>query len=151
MKPQHFPHIAALLLLLAVFQSVSAQQQPCAQPLPLPTATDPNIFSDEQEIYLGDAVAEHIQRNYKVIEDPEVTEYLTKIGGRLTKHLPINRLRFQFFLVDLPDPNAFVLPGGRIFVSRKLVAAALTEDELAGVIAHELGHLVVHQGAINTT
>jgi predicted Zn-dependent protease len=44
-----------------------------------------------------------------------------------------------------------VLPGGRIFVSRKLVAAALTEDELASVIAHELGHLVVHQGAIDTT
>lgn len=86
-----------------------------------------------------------------MIEDPEVTEYLTKIGERLTKHLPINRLRFQFFLVDLPDANAFVLPGGRIFVSRKLVAAALTEDELAGVIAHELGHLVTHESAIKTT
>lgn len=151
MKPAHFPHIAALFLLLAVFHPVSAQQQPCTQPLALPTATEPNIFSDEQEIYLGDAAAEHIQRNYKVIEDPEVTDYLTKIGERLTKHLPINRLRFQFFLVDLPDANAFVLPGGRIFVSRKLVAAALTEDELAGVIAHELGHLVVHQGAIEAT
>ena len=80
-----------------------------------------------------------------------MTEYLTSIGQRLTKHLPINRLRFQFFLVDLPDANAFVLPGGRIFVSRKLIAAALTEDELAGVIAHELGHLVTHEGAINTT
>jgi predicted Zn-dependent protease len=44
-----------------------------------------------------------------------------------------------------------VIPGGRIFVSRKLIAAALVEDELAGVIAHELGHLVVHQGAIDTT
>jgi len=151
MKPTHFPHFVVLLLILTLFHSVTAQQQPCTQPLALPTSTEPNIFSDEQEIYLGDAVAEHIQRNYKVIEDPEVTEYLTKIGERLTKHLPINRLRFQFFLVDLPDANAFVLPGGRIFVSRKLVAAALTEDELAGVIAHELGHLVVHQGAIDTT
>ncbi len=151
MRIENFPRLAALLLVLTILHSVSAQQQPCTQPLTLPTATEPNIFSDEQEIFLGDAVAEYIQRNYRVIEHPEVTEYLTSIGQRLTKHLPINRLRFQFFLVDLPDANAFVLPGGRIFVSRKLVAAALTEDELAGVIAHELGHLVTHEGAINTT
>jgi WD40 repeat protein len=151
MRLKSFPHIAALLLLLTIFNTVSAQQQPCTQPLTLPAATEPNIFSDEQEIYLGDAVAERIQNQYHVIEDPEVTEYLTRIGARLTKHLPINRLRFQFFLVDLPDANAFVLPGGRIFVSRKLIAAAQAEDELAGVIAHELGHLVVHQGAIDTT
>ena len=151
MRIKNLPHFAVLLLVLTLFHSVSAQQQPCTQPLTLPTATEPNIFSDEQEIFLGEAVAEYIQRNYRVIEDPEVTEYLTSIGQRLTKHLPINRLRFQFFLVDLPDANAFVLPGGRIFVSRKLVAAALTEDELAGVIAHELGHLVTHEGAIHTT
>jgi len=50
----------------------------------------------------------------------------------------------------LPDANAF-LPGGRIFESRKLIAAARTEDELAGVIAHELGHLVAHESAIDTT
>ncbi|HSE16139.1 MAG TPA: M48 family metalloprotease [Pyrinomonadaceae bacterium] len=151
MRIKSFPHFAALLLVLITFPSVSAQQQPCTQPLTLPAATEPNVFSDEQEVFLGDAVAEHIQKNYRVIEDPEITDYLTKIGERLTKHLPINRLRFQFFLVDLPDANAFVLPGGRIFVSRKLVAAAQTEDELAGVIAHELGHLVVHQGAMDTT
>jgi Peptidase family M48 len=151
MKPANFPQLAALLLVLTIFHAVSAQQQPCTQPLTLPTGTEPNIFSDEQEIDLGDAVAEYIQRNYRVIEDPEVTEYLTSIGQRLNMHLPINHLRFQFFLVDLPDANAFVLPGGRIFVSRKLVAAALTEDELAGVISHELGHLVAHDSAIDTT
>lgn len=151
MRLKYFPQLAALLLVLTIFHSVAAQQQPCTQPLTLPSATEPNIFSDEQEIYLGDAIAARIQNQYHVIEEPELTDYLTKIGERLTKHLPINRLRFQFFLVDLPDANAFVLPGGRIFVSRKLIAAALVEDELAGVIAHELGHLVVHQSAIDTT
>ena len=138
------------LLLTITFPSF-AQQQPCKPPVPLPNPTEPNIFTDEQEVFLGDAVAEHIQRNYKVIEDAELTAYLKGIGERLTKHLPLNRLRFQFFLVDLPDANAFVIPGGRIFVSRKLVALAQNEDELAGVIAHELGHLVAHQGAIDTT
>lgn len=149
MKP--FPLAAALLLVLITFYQTFAQQQPCTQPIALPTATEPNIFSEEQEVFLGDAVAEHIQRNYRVVEDPEVTSYLTAIGERLTKHLPLNKLRFQFFLVDLPDANAFVLPGGRIYVARKLVATAQNEDELAGIIAHELGHLVVHQMAMDVT
>jgi len=143
--------VFALLTVMSVGSSLVAQQQPCTPPLTLPTSTEPNILTAQQEIYLGDAVAEHIQRNYKVIEDTEVTSSLAAIGERLIKHLPLNKLRFQFFLVDLPDANAFVIPGGRIYVSRKLVAAALNEDELAGVIAHEMGHLVAHQGAIETT
>ncbi|HEU4510311.1 MAG TPA: M48 family metalloprotease [Pyrinomonadaceae bacterium] len=147
----NLPTLFALLLILTVIYPSAAQQQPCAPPLPSATRNEPNIFTEEQEIYLGEAVAEYIQKDYRVIEDPDVTAYLTAIGERLTKHLPLNKLRFQFFLVDLPDANAFVLPGGRIYVSRKLVAAAQTEDELAGVIAHELGHLVSHDSAIDTT
>src|SRR5947208_1896248 len=81
----------------------------------------------------------------------DITAYLATIGGRLTRYLPLNQLKFQFFLVDLPDANAFVLPGGRVYVSRKLVSAAQNEDELAAVIAHELGHLVAHQSAIDVT
>src|ERR1041384_7454282 len=111
-------------LLLTITYPNFAQQQPCKPPVPLPNPTEPNIFTDEQEVYLGDAVAEHIQRNYKVIEDPELTVYLKTIGERLTKHLPLNQLRYQFFLVDLPDANAFVIPGGRIFVSRKQIGRA---------------------------
>lgn len=144
------PCLPSLVLILTIFLPAVAQQQPCTPPA-FPATTEPNIFTEEKEVYLGDAIAEQIQSDYKVVEDPEVTAYLTSIGNRLTKNLPINRLRFQFFLVDLPDANAFVLPGGRVFVSRKLIAAARTEDELAGVIAHELGHLVAHESAIDTT
>src|SRR6266436_206058 len=152
MKHQVILHCGlALLVCSALSYSISAQQQNCSPPVALPTSSEPNIFTEEQEVYLGDAVAEHIQRNYHVIEDADVTVYLTRIGERLTKHLPLNHLRFQFFLVDLADANAFVLPGGRIYVSRKLVASAQTEDELAAVMGHELGHLVAHQSAIDTT
>lgn len=144
----------AVFLLLAVSLLCSAalaQQQDCAPPVILPSAAEPNIFTQEQEVYLGDAVAEHIQRNYRVIEDPVVTDYVTRIGQRLVKNLPLNSLKFQFFLVDLPDANAFVIPGGRVYLSRKLVAAAQTEDELASVMAHELGHLVARHSAIDVT
>jgi WD40 repeat protein len=151
MKTKIIFSLAAFVLCSILASPLTAQPQKCDPPVPLPKSSEPNIFSAEQEIFLGDAVAEHIQRSHHVIEDPDVTAYLTSIGERLTKNLPINELRFQFFLVDLPDANAFVLPGGRIYVSRKLVSAAQNEDELAAVISHELGHLVAHQSAIDTT
>jgi predicted Zn-dependent protease len=143
--------VAALVLCSILGSQLAAQPQKCQPPVALPTSTEPNIFSGEQEVYLGDAIAEYIQRDYHVIENNDVTAYLTAIGERLTKYLPLNQLKFQFFLVDLPDANAFVLPGGRVFVSRKLVSAAQNEDELAAVISHELGHLVAHQSAIDST
>jgi WD40 repeat protein/predicted SprT family Zn-dependent metalloprotease len=145
---------AALLLTLLSGISVlpiQAQQDNCLPPVALPAATEPNIFTPEQEVFLGEAVAESIQKNYRIIEDVELTKYLTGIGEQLNRHLPLSNMRFQFFLVDLPNANAFVLPGGRIYVSRKLVALAESADELAGVIAHELGHLVAHESAIDIT
>src|SRR5262245_45164484 len=140
------------LLLMALSQAdvtINAQQ-PCRPPAPH-VSRDPNIFSEEQEIDLGDAIAEQIQRNYRVIDDDVVTAHLRRIGERIVRHLPPTKLRFQFFLVDLSDANAFVLPGGRIFVSRKLVAFTQSEDELAAVIAHEIGHLVARQQSITMT
>jgi WD40 repeat protein len=151
MKKRLLSCFAALMLCSILVYPLAAQPQKCAPPVALPASTEPNFFTDEKETYLGDAVAEHIQKSYRVIEDQGVTRYLSQIGERLTANLPLSKLRFQFFLVDLPDANAFVLPGGRIYVSRKLVAAAQSEDELAGVIGHELGHLVAHEGAIDMT
>jgi WD40 repeat protein len=152
MKPQKIVHLFSLILLYSILAfPLHSQQNDCLPPVALPKPTEPNIFSDEQEVYLGEAVAEHMQKNYRVIDDAKVTAYLTEIGERLSKHLPPTEMRLKFFLVDLHNANAFILPGGRIYVSRKLVAYAQSEDELAGVIAHELGHLVARESAINTT
>jgi WD40 repeat protein len=140
-----------LLLLASIQASVTINaQQPCRPPAPQ-LSREPNIFTEEQEGDLGDAIAEQIQRNFRVIDDDEVTGHLRRIGERVVKHLPPTRLRFQFFLVDLPEANAFVLPGGRIYVSRKMVAFAQSEDELAAVISHEIGHLVARQQSVTMT
>jgi hypothetical protein len=140
------------LLLLALGQAgiVINAQQPCRPPTPQ-ISREPNIFTEEQEVDLGDAIAEQIQRDFRVIDDDEVTGYLRRIGERIVKHLPPTKLRFQFFLVDLSDANAFVLPGGRIYVSRKMVAYTQSEDELAAVISHEIGHLVARQQSLTMT
>ncbi|HEX6626068.1 MAG TPA: M48 family metalloprotease, partial [Pyrinomonadaceae bacterium] len=129
-----------------------AQVPPRCQPPALSASgKERNIFTPEQESDLGDAIAEHVQRHYILIEEEEVTGRLRAIGAALVKQIPPTDLRFQFFLVDLPDVNAFAMPGGRIYVSRKLVAFAESEDELAGVLAHEIGHLAARQTAIDMT
>src|SRR5262245_13641479 len=140
------------LLLLASGQACVTinAQQPCLPPAPQ-LSREPNLFTEGQEVDLGDAIAEQIQRNFRVIDDDEVTGHLRRIGERVVKHLPPTKLRFQFFLVDLPEANAFVLPGGRIYVSRKLVAFTRSEDELAAVISHEIGHLVARQQSLTMT
>lgn len=140
-----------ILTCVSSASTLNAQGNKCLPSVTLSNATEPNIFSEEQEIFLGEAVAEYIQKDYRIIEDEELTAYLSRVGNRLIKHLPLTKLQFRFFLVDLPDANAFVLPGGRIYVSRKLVALSQSEDELAGIIAHELGHLVAHDTAVSAT
>lgn len=141
-------YIPALILALAM--PVTAQQE-CLPPGLTQQISSQNIFSERQEMDIGDAVAEHLQRNHRVIDDEEVTGRLRQIGDRLVKNLPPTELKFQFFLVDINEVNAFALPGGRIYISRKLVAFAQSEDELAGVIAHELGHIIARHSTADIT
>jgi WD40 repeat protein len=131
--------------------SPSAQQN-C--PLPPSLGTIPpseNIFSDAQEVDLGDAMAETIALHVNIIHNEELTGRLRDLGNRLVQHLPPTHLNFRFYLVDLPEVNAFSIAGGRVYVSRKLIAFSRSDDELAGVLAHELGHIVTHQTAIEMT
>jgi WD40 repeat protein len=143
--------LIAALLTIPVRAAVTPQgAQPCRAPAPTPSR-EPNIFTEEQENDLGDIIAEKLAGNFRVIDDDAIANELRRIGNGLVAHLPETKLKYQFALVDLGDANAFVLPGGRIFVSRKLISLAQSEDELAGVIGHELGHVVARQKTIEMT
>jgi WD40 repeat protein len=137
-----------LPVLLILGWPVSAQQ-PCHPPTLDRAAQGRNMFTDQQEMDLGDAVYERARREFKVIEDPAVTGYLQSIADRLIRNLPPTQIKFRLYLIDLPDANALTLPGGRIFVSRKMVAFVKNEDELAGLIGHELGHAYAHHSAVD--
>jgi hypothetical protein len=143
------PRVAALIALNLLTASL-VLAQPCTSPAP-ERSKEPNIFTEEQENDLGDAVAEQLVRDFRILDDPQVTGHLDRIGARLIRHLPATQLHFQFFVIELPEANAFVLPGGRVFVSRKLIAFTQNEDELAGVMAHEMGHLLARQQTISMT
>src|SRR4051812_33991238 len=139
-----------LLLLLALAVPPAWSQDNCQLP-PIPVQPDTNIFSPQQEMDLGDAQAEHLKFYNKVVEDAPFSEYLQKIGDRLTKHLPPNEVHFRFFVFDSPMVNAFSLAGGRVYVSRKIIVALKSEDELAGLLGHEIGHVYTHQQATEWT
>jgi WD40 repeat protein len=144
-------NLVSKVLLLPVLAAVpvSVRAQECAPPSLTPVKNSSNIFSPEQEMVLGELTYQRLAREMHFMRDPELVAYINRIGEKLIKHLPPTGLKFQFFIIDIPEANAFDVPGGYIFVSRKLIGFANNEDELAGVLAHELGHALVHHGAID--
>ncbi|MBW2414293.1 MAG: M48 family metalloprotease [Deltaproteobacteria bacterium] len=81
-----------------------------------------------------------IEQTMGLVEDPDLTAYVRKIGDRLAAH-STRDVEYRFFVVNMQEPNAFALPGGYIYVSRGLLVLPNSEDELAGVIGHEIGHV----------
>ena len=140
---------SALLVAVIVFGHLAEYAQTCEPPAVQFNQKNENIFTAEQEMFLGEAMVEKVRSTYGVIDDAAVTAYIQSIGDRLSKHLPPTGIKYRFFLSDYPDTNAFAFPGGQIMVTRKMVSFVKNEDELAGVIAHELGHAAVRHGGMD--
>jgi predicted Zn-dependent protease len=148
MTPVRFPIGVTAALGLLVFSNAIAAQQGCPPPVIPKPDTHQDIFDDRQEMDLGDAIAEHAQREFLVIDDEDLTGYVQRVGQKLLAKAPPSDLKVQFFLFDLPVANALTFPGGRIYISRKLVAMTRNEDELASVIGHELGRCLTSMRVI---
>jgi len=150
------PSLTTFLLLLwaAVAQSSLGQQQPthlmCSLPEPTLALNKPNIFSAEQEQWLGAAQAKEQEPDYVLLPEKDSAE-LTRIGQKLLAQLPPTPIRYRFRVYESEEANAFSAAGGYVYVSSKLISDARNEDELAGVLAHEIGHIYTHQLAIEYT
>ena len=122
----------------------------CSLVLPSFTLNAPNIFNDQQEQYLGEALAEHEETNLRLMPSgPD--DQMTRIGEKLLAGLPPTGVHYRFRIYDSGEINGFSFGGGRVYISRKLIASVKNEDELAGVLAHEIGHVYTHQTAIELT
>ena len=97
--------------------------------------------AQSSDVEMGAEVAQKVKEEIGLYEAPETTEYMQAIGARLVRHLDDNPFTFEFHIVDQFDPNAFALPGGWVYISRGLLVLANNEDELAGVIGHEITHV----------
>jgi predicted Zn-dependent protease len=134
-------------LFLTAGSTLLPAQTACPAPAGWVKPVSGDLFSDEQEVWLGDAMADMIENEYTIVKDPAENAYLEKIGARLLAALPPTKIRFRFVLIDSAEVNGFSLAGGRVYLTRKLVSNAHSEDEIAGVAAHEIGHIVTHQSA----
>jgi len=99
-----------------------------------------NLYSMEKELALGKQLAQEIQRQAKVVDDPLLSEYVNRIGQNLARNSDA-RVPFTFQVIEGDLPNAFALPGGYVFVYTGLIKIASEEDELAAAMAHEIAHV----------
>ncbi|HSE57141.1 MAG TPA: M48 family metalloprotease [Nitrospiraceae bacterium] len=99
------------------------------------------LVSEEQENKLGAEEAKKVEAQMGLLDNDAFTPYLAQLGQRLAEQSPRQGVAYQFHLVDMEEPNAFALPGGYVYVTRGLLALTNSEDELAGVVGHEIGHV----------
>jgi predicted Zn-dependent protease len=104
------------------------------------------LMSEEQEIAMGKQNHVEVMKQYKVYEDPELQAYVAKIGQKLALAGHRGHLEYTFTLLDSPQVNAFALPGGYIYITRGIMAYMNNEEQLAGVLGHELGHVTARHG-----
>jgi WD40 repeat protein len=142
--------LAALLFLALLGHAARAVEPVCNLSQPRLRVKRPDIFTDQQEQWLGDAQADMIEPRYTLLPASE-SDYLDEIGQRLVQQLPPTPIHYTFRIYESPDLRAFSLAGGHVYISRKLVMDAQSEDELAAMLAQEIGRIYIHHAASSVT
>jgi predicted Zn-dependent protease len=109
-----------------------------------------NLYSLEKEIALGKQLAQEVERQAKLIDDPVIAEYVNRVGQNLVRNSDA-KVPFTIKVIDSEEVNAFALPGGFFFVNSGLILKADNEAELAGVMAHEIAHVAARHGTRQAT
>src|SRR6201996_3744215 len=109
-----------------------------------------NWYSTESEMKEGKGISMEIEKSVKFINDPVVTEYVNRVGQNIVKNSDA-KVPFTIKVIDSDEINAMALPGGFFYVNSGLILAADDEAELAGVMAHEISHVVAHHAARQMT
>src|SRR5438552_9682234 len=98
--------------------------------------------SQQQEVQMGQGYAQQINAQLPIIQDPELNRYINVLGDSIARLTRRRDLDWHFFIVDATEVNAFAVPGGFVYVNRGLIERADQMDELAGVLGHEIGHVL---------
>lgn len=110
-----------------------------------------NLLSTKDEVSIGRKAAQEVEKELRIYGDPVVAAYIDSLGQILARNSKRPDLEYHFKVVDTDEVNAFALPGGWLYINRGLITVAGNESELAGVIAHEIGHVVGRHGARQIT
>jgi predicted Zn-dependent protease len=109
-----------------------------------------NFYSIEKEIALGKQLAQEVERQAKIVDDPVIAEYVNRIGQNLVRNSDA-KVPFTIKVIDAEEINAFALPGGFFFVNTGVLVNADSEAEMAGVMAHEIAHVAARHGTRQAT
>ncbi len=104
---------------------------------PLPAAA----FSVQEERELGQKLLTLARRQFTLLDEPDIRQYITGLGNSILSHVGPRYFDYHFFIVASREFNAFAAPSGLIFINSGLIEATRSEDELASVLAHEIGHV----------
>ena len=99
-----------------------------------------NWYSLDKQVAMGRQYSQQVEHGAKMVNDPVVTEYINRVGQNLVRNSDA-KVPFTIKVIDTDEINAFALPGGFFYVNSGLILAADNEAELAGVMAHEIGHV----------
>lgn len=107
------------------------------------------MISQKQEVEMGQQVARKLENQYGLVQDDEIQDRVDRIGKKLLQHGTRPDLAYSFKVLNTPDVNALACPGGFIYVYKGLLDYMTSDDELAAVLGHEIGHIekrhTVHQ------
>jgi len=109
-----------------------------------------NFYSMDSEIRLGQSIAVEVDQQSKILHDPVVNEYINRLAQNLVRNSDA-RVPFTVKVLENDEINAFALPGGFFYVNTGLILAAENEAELAGVMAHEIGHVAARHATKQAT
>ena len=109
-----------------------------------------NFYSLEREQRLGDSLSKRIDPHTKFIADPEVGDYVNRLGQKLARNSDA-QVPFTIKVIDSDDVKVFALPGGYLYVDSGLILAVDSEAELAGMMAHEIAHVAARHATRSAT
>ncbi len=102
------------------------------------------VMQGEQAI--GEATVKQLKRQLKLIEQPDIVDYINNLGQKLARVAGRAEFDYEFFVINDSDLNAFALPGGKVFINSGAIVKANSEAELAGLLGHEIAHAVLSHG-----
>src|SRR5215216_332269 len=109
-----------------------------------------NKYTPQQDVQLGREASGEVEQQLPLLRDDNISSYVSDIGQRLAAAIPPEQQHpefvYTFKVVNVKEINAFALPGGPMYVNRGMIEAAHNEGEVAGVMAHELSHVLLRHG-----
>jgi len=110
------------------------------------SALDTTIMLLRGESGIGKSMAEKLQKQLPMVEDPEIVNYVREIGQKIASVAGRDDFEYEFYVIKDDQINAFALPGGKVFVNLGAIIKTDSEAELAGLLAHEMSHAILSHG-----